>query len=233
MRKALIPMVASLAVCGAATAALIANTAHADQATAKKPLLVAMAAAPSLPATASTILPPPMPGEDFGGPDMMGPDMIAPPDMAGGPDNADRRAQFCKNMYARKVGELAFLETKLSLTPAQTPLFARWKQTSMDIATKHQSECATFKRPDGRPGIAERLNMEEKLLKIRLSDIQAEKPSLVALAQALAPEQQEELGRAGMMGMGGRLHMMMGMMGRGGMRGRMGHGPDAPPPPAQ
>jgi hypothetical protein len=230
MRKALIPMVASLAVCGAATAALIANTAHADQATAKKPLLVAMAAAPSLPASAPTILPPPMPGEDFGGPDMMGPDMIAPPDMAGGPDSTDRRAQFCKNMYARKVGELAFLETKLSLTPAQTPLFARWKQTSMDIAGKHQSECATFKRPDGRPGIADRLNMEEKLLKIRLSDIQAEKPSLVALAQALTPEQQEELGRAGMAGMGGRMHMMMGMMGRGGMRGRMGHGPEAPPP---
>jgi hypothetical protein len=149
--------------------------------------------------------------------------------MAGGPDSSDRRGQFCKNMYARKVGELAFLETKLSLTPAQTPLFARWKQASLDIANKHESECATFKRPDGRPGIAERLNMEEKLLKIRLSDIQAEKPSLVALAQALTPEQQSELGRAGMVGMGGRMHMMMGMMGR----GRMGHGPDAPPPPAQ
>src|SRR3569833_424633 len=101
MRKALIPMVASLAVCGAATAALIANTAHADQAPAKKPLLVAMASAPSLPATSPAILPPPLPGEEFGGPDMMGPDMIAPPDMAGGPDTT--RAQFCKNMYARKV----------------------------------------------------------------------------------------------------------------------------------
>ena len=30
-----------------------------------------------------------------------------------------RRAQFCKDMYARKVGELAFLEAKLTLTPAQ------------------------------------------------------------------------------------------------------------------
>lgn len=242
MRKALIPMVASLAVCGAVTAALIANSARAEQ-NPKKPVMMALASAPSLPGNAPTIAPPMPPmGADIAPSDMMGGDMmmagmdmVAPPAEGGGPDRAERRAQFCKTQYARKVGELAFLETRLALNASQQPLFTRWKQASLDIANKHQGECIDFKRPDGKPTIADRLNMEEKLLKIRLSDIQEERPSLTALASALTPEQQVQLGHAGMRGMGGRMHMMMGMMGpRGPMGGPMGHGgPDMPPPPAQ
>ena len=42
MRKALFPLIASLAVCGAATAALVATTARAEQSV-RKPVMVAMA----------------------------------------------------------------------------------------------------------------------------------------------------------------------------------------------
>ena len=81
--------------------------------------------------------------------------------------------------------------------------------------------------------MVERLNREEVMLKRRLADIEAERPSLTAFYAALNPEQKREFGQAAMRAMGGRLHMMMGMMGhRPGPMGPMGHGPmgDAPPP---
>ena len=42
MRKALLPMIASLALCGAATAALIATNARAEQ-SGRKPVMLALA----------------------------------------------------------------------------------------------------------------------------------------------------------------------------------------------
>src|SRR5580704_6948004 len=101
MRKALLPMIASLALCGAATAALIATNARAEQ-SGRKPMMLGLAAQDSV-SGGDTAAP-----ASEGGP---------PPDMMR--DHAARRAQFCKDMYARKVGELAFLEAKLSLTGGQ------------------------------------------------------------------------------------------------------------------
>ena len=230
MRKALVPMLASLALCGAATVALIATNAQADQ-TAKKPMMIALAGQAGMPA--HTAAPPadggPMPMREMG----------------------PRREQMCKDMYAGKVGELAFLEAKLSLDARQAPLFDRWKQASLDIAKQHETACTgrVSQRAAGergqRPSMMDRLTREEDMLKRRLSDIQAERPSLEALYGALTPQQKEEFGMHGM----GRRHMMMGMMdrhpgmmrhggpmGRPGMpgmngRGPMGAPPEPPPPP--
>ncbi len=55
--------------------------------------------------------------------DQFGDDDSAAPPAEGGDmmmDRGQRRGQFCKVMYAHKVGELAFVEARLSLTPAQT-----------------------------------------------------------------------------------------------------------------
>jgi hypothetical protein len=226
MRKALLPMVASLALCGAATAALIATNARADQ-TSRKPMMIAMANQDGVPGSAA-----------------------AAPDAAGGPppgmmhDMAAHHAQMCKDMYARKVGELAYLEAQLSLTPAQEPLFQSWKQTSLDIARQRQGDCSTreHRKPGERPGVVDRLNMEETMLKKRLANLQAMRPSLTAFYDSLSPTQKQEFGHDARH-MEGRMHMMMGMMGRPRppeMGGHMGHGPmghgpmgDAPPPPAQ
>ena len=49
MRKALLPMIASLALCGAATAALIATNAHAEQ-SGTKPVMMAAAGQDASPA---------------------------------------------------------------------------------------------------------------------------------------------------------------------------------------
>ena len=160
MRKALLPMIASLALCGAATAALIATNARADQ-SARKPVMLALLAPDGAP----------------GGDTAAAPGPGVPPQMMR--DRAAHRAQFCKDMYARKVGELAFLEAKLSLTGSQQPLFDHWKQASLDVAKRHQDECAGHERPQGRravPSVVDRLNMEETMLKKRLANIDAEKP---------------------------------------------------------
>ena len=150
MRKALLPMIASLALCGAATGALIATNARAAQSP-KKPVMVAMVTTPSLGMTAA-------PGPNGGPPPGM---MDAPGDMGGGAMHGPmdgkmgermqaHMAQMCKDMVAHKIGELAFLEAKLALTPAQTSAFTRWKQVSLEIAQRHSGECSSRTAQDGR-----------------------------------------------------------------------------------
>jgi len=219
MRKALLPLIASLALCGTATAALIATNARADQ-TVRRPVMIAQAG----PSDASRA-------------------EAGPPDMQDGMrENGAHRAEMCKEMYAHKVGELAFLEAKLSLSPGQAPLFARWKEASLDIAKRRETDCTAHDRraDHGRHSdVVDRLTREEDMLKKRLADIQAERPALAAFYESLTPAQKEEFGHGGMRRMAGRMHMMMGMMGRphpGMGPDRMEHRPmgEAPtPPPAQ
>jgi hypothetical protein len=216
MRKALLPMIASLALCGAATGALIATNAHAEQ-SGRKPVMLGVVAQDALSGGDTAA-----PVQD-GGPS---PEMMR--------DRAAHRAQFCTVMYAHKVGELAFLEARLSLSGNQQPLFDHWKQVNLDVAKQRESDCTTgheHHRPGERPNVVDRLNREETMLKKRLADIDAEKPTLTAFYESLSPQQKEEFGRAAMHRMEGRMHMMMGMMGhRPGMGGPMGRGPMGGPP---
>ena len=226
MRKTLLPMIASLALCGAATAALIATNARAEQQRAPKPMMIAL----TTPARHDNAAPPAEDGQQT--------NMIYRMTPEAGP------GRICKDIYARKAGELAFLEAKLSLDAKQAPLFARWKQASLDIARQHESDCAGKARTSllgPRAGVLDRMTLEEDQLKRRLSDIQAERPTLTALYNGLTPAQKEEFGRGGMHG--GRFHMMLGMMDRphpgmgmmrqGPMNGPMGGPPEPPPAPAQ
>jgi len=226
MRKTLLPMIASLALCGAATAALIATNARAEQQRAPKPMMIAL----TTPARHDNAAPPAEDGQQT--------NMIYRMTPEAGP------GRICKDIYARKAGELAFLEAKLSLDAKQAPLFARWKQASLDIARQHESDCAGKARTSlrgPRASVLDRMTLEEDQLKRRLSDIQAERPTLTALYNGLTPAQKEEFGRGGMHG--GRFHMMLGMMDRphpgmgmmrqGPMNGPMGGPPEPPPAPAQ
>src|SRR5947209_5298179 len=106
MRKALLPMLASLLICGAATAAMLATSANAGQNTHKPPMLLAQNQTTAEPEFDRASPPPDREGQMRGGDEM------------------------CKNLYARKAGEIAFLEAKLKLTAGQQPLFARWKDAS-------------------------------------------------------------------------------------------------------
>lgn len=213
MRKALLPMIASLALCGAATAALIATNARAEQ-SARKPMMVALAGQGVLADDDAAV-----PTPEGGATDMMA-------------DGA--RVQFCKDLYARKVGEMAFLEAKLSLNATQQPLFDRWKQASLDVAKRNEGDCNSREphKAGERPNVLDGLNREETMLKKRLDEIDAEKPSLTAFYDSLSTQQKQEFGRAAMHHMAERMHMMMGMMDhpRPGMGGHMGHGSLGGPP---
>ncbi len=223
MRKALLPMIASLALCGAATAALIATNASAAQ-SARKPMMVAFNATGANDDTAA-------PKSDGG----------APPDAM---MRRGMREQFCKDMYARRVGELAYFEAKLSLTSAQAPLFESWKQVTLDIAKRHSDECgqrgklqkAGMERK--MPSLIDGMNRQEDRLKKRLADLDAERPPLEALYNSLDTRQKMELGHGirGLMRMHGMMEHRMGghgMMGRRMMMGMMGrpHDPEMGPPP--
>jgi LTXXQ motif family protein len=222
MRKALFPMIASLALCGAATVALIATTARAEQSGHRPTMIALMAPGETGEAAAAPL------------------HAQAPPPMR---DVMMARAQICKDLYARKAGELAFLEAKLSLTARQAPLFAHWKQASLDVAKQREGACAAPEHRLGarghRANVVDRMSMEEDLLKKRLADIQAERPALTAFYESLTPAQKEEFGPGDMRRMAGRMRMMLGMMDRphpGMGPGPMEHGPmgEAPPPtPAQ
>ena len=212
MRKALLPALASLLICGTATAALIANNAHADQSN-HRPVMLTVAQ-----------------NQEAAGEPEAGP---TPPGM----DHAMMRqpGQFCQDIYAHKAGEMAFLEAKLQLNASQQPLFARWKGVSLEIAKRHEGDCSARVQKahaaDQRPDMMQRLDREEDMLKRRLADIQAERPALDALYGALSATQKQELARAAQHGMGERMHMAMGMMRHAPQMGRgLGRGPDGGPP---
>ena len=220
MRKALLPALASLLICGTATAALIANNAHADQSN-RRPVMLTVAQ--NQEAAAEPEAGPPSPA---------------------GMDHAMMRqpGQFCQDMYAHKAGEMAFLEAKLQLNASQQPLFARWKGVSLDIAKRHEGDCSgrvqKARAAGQRPDMMQRLDREEDMLKTRLADIQAERPALEALYGALNAAQKQEFARAARHGMGERMHMAMDMMRHAPHMGRrLGRGPDEgppmPPPPPQ
>jgi hypothetical protein len=214
MRKALIPMFAALALCGAATVTLVATNARAQTAP-RKPVMVALVA----------------PGAMLAQNDAMPPNR----DMRM-PSPAEMTAQFkqmCEDHYAREAGRMAYLEARLNLTASEQSLFTRWKTVKLDIAKRGVAECgqhvAHRDRKISTP--VERMGREQDMLKKRLADLDAERPALAALYDALTPKQREALSPNGRRMMAGGA-MDRGMMGRDMMRhGPMEPGNHPPPPP--
>lgn len=227
MRKALIPMLASLLLCGAGTTALVMTSAHAQPAP-RPPMMLAQAN------------PAPPVRRAFNRP--------APGDIA------QRMKDMCQDRIARETGRLAYLETRLQLTAAEQPLFTRWKDATLTVARRHADQCnqrvsqrpapqsqtsQNQNAPRTRPNPAERMTREEDQLKQRLADIQTERPAMEALYNALSPTQKTELARAGQNDRGrnqgpmsrrSRFADARGAMG-GPLRGPGPRGPQGGPPP--
>lgn len=216
MRKALIPMLASLALCGAATAALIAN-ARAQTSLPRKPVMVALVGPGTMLAQNT-----PSPGPH---------DMHMP----GPAEMTAHLKQMCEDHYARQVGRMAYLETRLNLSQTEQPLFARWKEVKLDIAKRRSTDCGQ-RQPRKEHAVrspVDRMSREQDMLKKRLADLDAERPVLAALYGALTPAQREMLApRHEMAGrdMPGRGMMDRGMMDRGMMRRPPMEMGDHPPP---
>src|SRR5579863_9061696 len=149
MRKALVPMLASLALCGAATVALVATNARA-QTSPRKPVMVALVA-PGAMLAQNTPAPP-------GVRDMR---------MPGAAEMVAQMKQMCEDHYAREVGRMAYLEARLNLTQPEQPLFARWKGVKLDIAKRRAADCSQrMAHPDRKQSTpVERMSREQDMLK--------------------------------------------------------------------
>jgi len=97
---------------------------------------------------------------------------------------------FCTERYARKAAHLAYLEAKLNLTDQQKPAWTKWRQAKMEAAEKRRTAC--LQRDWNRDEHETALDREariEKWLTTRLQELQASRPALQALYEALTPEQ--------------------------------------------
>ena len=116
---------------------------------------------------------------------------------------AARRAQFCTDRAARQAARFAFIETRLQLTPAQKPLFETWKAAVQDNEAARQADCAKPRAAGdvrARPTLPERNARMEEMLKTRLAALEKTRGPQEALYNALTPDQQKVLDRAGRRG---------------------------------
>ena len=200
MRKVFVPLFASLLLCGAAAAALGVAGAQA-QTEAGNPAMAQNTQSP--------------PGSN------MGRHRFDPAEMAA------RFKAHCEDRYAGTVGRMAYLETRLNLTGSQPSLFSAWRSVRLNIARRDADACAKrdFSQMGKDTSPVDRMGRMEDRLKMRVADLDAERPAFAALYNALSPEQQKALTPDH------HMHGHHGMMGRG-MMGR-GHGPMNRQPPAQ
>ena len=98
--------------------------------------------------------------------------------------------KMCTERYALKAARLAYLEAKLALTDQQRPAWSKWRQIKLDAAEQRRTACLQHQHKEGANLTAiEREARREKFLSARLAQLQASKPALQALYDALNPEQ--------------------------------------------
>ena len=135
-----------------------------------------------------------------------------------------RQTEMCADRMARGAARLTYMEERLSLTPAQKPLFERWKAAVQSENAARRADCAKPRAAaEGkRPTLPERNARMEEMLKTRLATLQKTRPAEEALYNALTPEQKSLLeGR----GRGGPRMGARRFGGRNGGRGPGGPGP--------
>jgi hypothetical protein len=231
MKKTLVPLAISLALCGAATMALVAGSARAQPA--HNPMMVA---AVTNPFAMNRAAPPPdaggMPRGPGQGPGLQGKNMPSPAQLAA------LHKRMCQDAYAHQVGDLAYLEAKLGLTAAQQPLFDRWKSVKLDLARRGEADCATRELPFRNPAKNNPVDImarQEDTLKRRLAEMEAERPVLTAFYNSLSQAQKTALLHPGPEAMMNRHRMFSDALAPP-MPGEPGMGDDGPPmgpPPPQ
>jgi hypothetical protein len=146
---------------------------------------------------------------------------------------AAQHKQICQDGYAHTVGDLAYLEARLSLTAAQQISFDHWKNIKLENARRDTADCTTreMRFQSGPPTVLDDMTREQETLKRRLADLDSEIPVLNAFYNALSQAQKDALNHPGQPGM---------MMSRrrafaSGMAQHMDHGgaPGGPNPPPQ
>jgi LTXXQ motif family protein len=94
----------------------------------------------------------------------------------------------CEEKLAWRAAMRAYTEAKLDLTPEQRPLWDRVQSIAQTEQQKERQLCAALK-PGGDTTVLDRLDRMQQYLSTRLEALQAAKPAVQALYQALTPEQ--------------------------------------------
>ena len=94
----------------------------------------------------------------------------------------------CGERLAWRAAMRAYTEAKLDLTPEQRPLWDRVQSIAQTEQQKERQLCAALK-PGGDTTMLDRLDRMQQFLSTRLEALQAAKPAVQALYQALTPEQ--------------------------------------------
>lgn len=94
----------------------------------------------------------------------------------------------CIDRLAWRAARWAYVETKLDLTAAQRPLWDKVQSAAQAGEQKERQLCGTLKA--GAPGnLLDRMDRMQQFLAARLAGLEAAKPALQSLYQALTPEQ--------------------------------------------
>ena len=83
----------------------------------------------------------------------------------------------------------AYVETKLDLTAQQRPLWDKVQSAAQSEEQRERQLCASLKS-GAEPTMLDRMDRMQQFLSARLEALQAAKPAVQALYQALTPEQQ-------------------------------------------
>ena len=94
----------------------------------------------------------------------------------------------CEERLAWRAAMRAYTEAKLDLTPEQRPLWDRVESIAQSEQQKERQLCSSLK-PRDETTVLDRLDRMQQFLSTRLEALQAAKPAVQALYQALTPEQ--------------------------------------------
>lgn len=94
----------------------------------------------------------------------------------------------CEQRLAWRAAMRAYTESMLDLTPEQRPLWDRVQSIAQTEQQKERQLCAGLK-PRDETTMLDRLDRMQQFLSTRLEALQAAKPEVQALYQALSPEQ--------------------------------------------
>ena len=96
----------------------------------------------------------------------------------------------CLDRLAWRAARRAYVEAKLDLTPQQRPLWDKVEAVAQNEEQKDRQFCRTLTAP-AETTVLERIDRAQRFLSARLDALQAAKPAVQALYQALSPEQRE------------------------------------------
>lgn len=94
----------------------------------------------------------------------------------------------CEERLAWRAAMRAYTEAKLNLTAEQRPLWDKVQSAAQTEERKERELCSAVK-PGDESTMLDRLDRMQQFLSTRLEGLQAARPSVEALYQALTPEQ--------------------------------------------